>query len=109
MAWHALMQITPVNLKNVVPNAAFRQSNLYYSSSDGNFINRYDYEENFQKLRTGSIEVKGGWRIYSSGPGIYLHRLICDILGIQIIDVSLFICPTLPASLDGVELDYSCF
>ncbi len=109
IAWRALMQITPVNLKNVVPNAAFRQSNLYYSSSDGNFINRYDYEENFQKLRTGSIEVKGGWRIYSSGPGIYLHRLICDILGIQISDGSLFICPTLPASLDGLELDYSCF
>lgn len=108
-AWKALLQITPVNLKDAVPNAALRQSNLYFSSSEGNFINRYDYAENFEKLRDGSVDVKGGWRIYSSGPGIYMKRLIYDMLGIRIINDRLHLCPVLPASLDGLKLHYRCF
>ncbi len=108
-AWRALLEITPINLKDTVPNAALRQSNLYFSSSEGAFMNRYDYAENFEKLRDGSIEVKGGWRIYSSGPGLYMKRLICDLLGIHIVRDSLRLCPVLPASLDGLRLHYRCF
>ena len=92
-----------------MPNAAFRQSNLYFSSSDGAFHDRYEYARDFQRLRDGSIPVKGGWRIYSSGPGIYISRLIGDILGIRFTKNALIIDPVLPASLDGLRLHYQCF
>ena len=77
------MQINPVQLKEVVHNAELRQANAYFSSSDGDFKTRYESQENFGKLKDGSIGVKGGWRIYSSGPGIYLNQLITAVLGIR--------------------------
>lgn len=56
--WHALMQINPVQLKEVVHNAELRQANAYFSSSDGDFKTRYESQENFGKLKDGSIGVK---------------------------------------------------
>lgn len=109
MAWRALFEISPICTKDQVPNAAFRQSNLYYSSSDGAFSDRYEYESGFDRLRDGSVDVKGGWRIYSSGPGIFLNRLICDVLGIRIEANCLCIDPVLPAPLDGLKFYYSVF
>ncbi len=108
-AWSSLFEINPIGIKDHVPNAAFRQSNLYFSSSDGAFHDRYEYAKDFQRLRDGSIPVKGGWRIYSSGPGIYISRLIGDILGIRFTKNALIIDPVLPASLDGLRLHYQCF
>jgi putative lysine transport system substrate-binding protein len=29
------------------------------------------------------MPVKGGWRVYSSGPGIFIHQIIVNMLGIQ--------------------------
>ena len=56
--WQALMQINPVQLKEVVHNAELRQANAYFSSSDGDFKTRYESQENFGKLKDGSIGVK---------------------------------------------------
>lgn len=109
LAWNALFEINPICLKDRVPNAALRQSNLYFSSSDGAFYDRYEYETGFGRLYDGSVAVKGGWRIYSSGPGIYINRLICDILGIRILQNCLCIDPVLPPSLDGLKFHYSVF
>lgn len=53
--------------------------------------------------------MKGGWRLYSSGPGIYLNQLISGILGIRFTADSLIIDPVLPASLDGLRFTYQCF
>lgn len=108
-AWEALFQINPINIKEVVPNAQLRQSNLYFSSSEGMFMDRYDYSENFHKLRDGSIEVKGGWRLYSSGPGIYLNQLISNILGIRFDKEGLIIDPVLPPEMDGLRFTFNCF
>ena len=68
-----LYKILPVGIEKAVPNAEIRQSNAYFSSSDGKFNDRYEAYENFEKLKTGDVQVKGGWKIYSSGPGI-LHQ-----------------------------------
>ncbi|MGH2233564.1 hypothetical protein ACQ1ZI_18530, partial [Enterococcus faecalis] len=73
----------PVQLKEVFHNAELRQANAYFSSSHGDFKTRYESQENFGKLKDGSIGVKGGWRIYSSRPGIYLNQLITAVLGIR--------------------------
>ena len=81
--WHALGVINPIQLQERVPNAELRQANVYFSSSDGDFKTRLEAQENFGKLRDGSVGVKGGWRVYSSGPGIYLNQLISNVLGIR--------------------------
>lgn len=108
-AWRSLFEISPICIKDYVSNAACRQSNLYFSSSDGAFRNRSEYEQNFHRLYGGSIPVKGGWRIYSSGPGIYISRLIGDILGIRFAGDTLIIDPVLPDSLDGLRFHYRFF
>lgn len=108
-AWKALFQINPINIKEIVPNALPRQSNMYFSSSDGYFMDRYDYTKNFDKLKDGSIGVKGGWRLYSSGPGIYMHQLISNILGIRFNTEGLIIDPVLPCQMDGLRFTFTCF
>ncbi|MDE1547644.1 GH36-type glycosyl hydrolase domain-containing protein [Jeotgalibaca caeni] len=105
--WRGLEVINPVKIQDVVPNAEIRQSNAYFSSSDGNFKNRYEAKENFHQLRTGAVSVKGGWRIYSSGPGIYLNQLITNVLGISTLEEDLVLDPVLPASYSGLKLDFT--
>jgi len=105
-AWEALFQVNPINIRESVPNAVTRQSNVYFSSSDGDFKDRYEYQERFDLLRSGKIDVKGGWRLYSSGPGIYLHQVVSNLLGIRDDASALKIDPVLPLSLDGLRFEY---
>ncbi|NQD66958.1 cellobiose phosphorylase, partial [Bacillus haikouensis] len=104
--WRGLEIINPVGLRDVVPNAERRQSNAYFSSSDGKFNTRYEAQERFGELREGSVPVKGGWRIYSSGPGIYMNQLISNALGIRQDGEDLVIDPVLPENLDGLVFDF---
>ena len=108
-AWKALMQINPILVTECVPNALTRQSNVYFSSSEGCYNDRYEYAANFGKLRDGSIAVKGGWRLYSSGPGIYIRRLISDLLGIRFTKDTLIIDPVIDNELNGMKFNYTCF
>ncbi|OZB91087.1 GH36-type glycosyl hydrolase domain-containing protein [Paenibacillus sp. XY044] len=104
--WNGLNVINPVGIRNVVPNAELRQSNAYFSSSDGKFNTRYDAQAHFDELRSGSVQVKGGWRIYSSGPGIYMNQLISNALGIRQEQQDLIVDPVLPQKLDGLRFDF---
>jgi 1,2-beta-oligoglucan phosphorylase len=104
--WEGLQIINPIGLKDVVPNAERRQSNAYFSSSDGKFRTRYEAQERFNELRDGSVPVKGGWRIYSSGPGIYMNQLISNCLGVRLEAEDLVIDPVLPDNLDGLRMDF---
>ena len=79
-----------------------RQANTYFSSSDGAFADRYEAAARFGGLRDGTVAVKGGWRIYSSGPGLYLHRVISHLLGIRDSFGDLVLDPVLPRALDGL-------
>lgn len=108
-AWDSLFTINPVLIKQSVPAACLRQSNMYFSSSDGMFMDRYDFAENFDKLKSGDIPVKAGWRLYSSGPGIYLNQLVSNILGIRFLPDALILDPVLPAALNGLKLKLDCF
>ncbi|WP_225442644.1 GH36-type glycosyl hydrolase domain-containing protein [Paenibacillus lycopersici] len=105
-AWKALQMINPVGLSDVVPNAQLRQSNAYFSSSDGKFNDRYEAQERFEALRNGEAMVKGGWRIYSSGPGIYMNQLISNCLGIRQEGGDLVIDPVLPAEMSGLRFAF---
>ncbi|ARI76370.1 GH36-type glycosyl hydrolase domain-containing protein [Halobacillus mangrovi] len=104
--WQGLQKINPIGIQRVVPNAETRQSNAYFSSSDGKFNTRYEAAEHFDQLRDGSVAVKGGWRIYSSGPGIYMNQLISNCLGIRQEGDDMVIDPVLPESFDGLTFDF---
>lgn len=105
-AEEALFVVNPINIKQVVPNALPRQSNAYFSSSDGNFHNRYEANDHYDLLRNGLKEVKGGWRIYSSGPGLYIHKMLTRFLGIDYYNNHLLIDPILTKKADGMILNY---
>lgn len=104
--WDALFKINPINIKESVENADYRQSNCYFSSSDGDFKSRYDFQNNFNKLKTGEVKVKGGWRIYSSGPGIYINKLITRVLGIRIKHNKIIFDPIIPKELNKLCFSY---
>ena len=98
------LQINPIGIRDVVKNANIRQSNLYFSSSDANFYDRYEAQENFELLRKGKVKVKSGWRLYSSGPGIYINQLITNYFGIKVINKNLYLDPV--HNLDNVTVEF---
>lgn len=104
-AWQGLFQIIPIVLNDHVPSALPRQSNCYFSSSDAAFADRYEAGTYFEQVRHGEVGVKGGWRVYSSGPGIYLQTLICQVLGLREVYEDFCLDPVLPASADGLTFD----
>lgn len=103
-AYKAILKIIPITINKSVPNAILRQSNSYFSSSDGNFKDRYLAKKGFHKLKTGATQVKGGWRIYSSGPGIFNNQVISHFFGIRPSFDDLVLDPVLPVELNDVKL-----
>ncbi|WP_281860985.1 hypothetical protein [Salana multivorans] len=100
-----LLRISPVGLHARQPNAAARQRNAYFSSSDAAFPDRYAFAAGFERVRTGDVPVRGGWRVYSSGPGIFLHQLLSHVLGLRRLPDRLVVDPVLPAAADGLRLE----
>ena len=105
-AWWGLNVINPIGIQRFVPNAELRQRNVYFSSSDAAFLDRYEAKKDFEKVRQGKIKVKAGWRLYSSGPGIYLQTLIQQFLGIRVKHNQLVIDPQIPSSLSGLSVEF---
>lgn len=83
-AYHALKVVNPILANKYLKHANLRQRNAYYSSSEGDVDNRYVYDAEFAKMKTGEILVKSGWRIYSSGPGIYLNQLLKNFMKMDV-------------------------
>ncbi len=99
-----LLIISPVALKEVVPNARPRQANLYFSSSDADVYTRYEAAARMGELKEGKVGALGGWRLYSSGPGMYIGLIITRLFGIRRSYGRLVIDPVLPRSMNGTEL-----
>jgi cellobiose phosphorylase len=97
----ALRQAIPVGYREIVPCGDIRQSNCYYSSSDVVFKNRYDADEQYELVKNGRLTVRGGWRVYSSGPGIYIGLVISRFLGLRTEYGKIIIDPVLPKSFNG--------
>ncbi len=98
----ALRQANPVAYRDIVPCGDIRQSNCYYSSSDVTFKNRYEADERYDEIKTGKITLKGGWRVYSSGPGIYICLIISRLLGLRNEFRNIVLDPVMPHSFDGL-------
>ncbi len=99
----ALRQAIPVGYRDVVPCGDIRQANCYYSSSDVAFKNRYEADELYDEIKTGKITLRGGWRVYSSGPGIYIALVVSRLLGLRAEFGNIIIDPVIPYALDGLE------
>ena len=104
---HGLGCIVPVDLAQTVPNAVIRQSNCYFSSSDAAFLDRYEADREYARVKDGAVAVKGGWRIYSSGPGLFVSLLIRRLLGLRRRGDRMIFDPVLPKALDGLEVGWS--
>jgi cellobiose phosphorylase len=102
-AFRALCIANPIGVRDAVPNARLRQSNCYASSSDALFTDRYDASERYDAVRSGAVDVEGGWRVYSSGAGIAVRIVRERLLGLRLRHSSLGIDPVLPRSLDGLK------
>jgi cellobiose phosphorylase len=100
----ALRQANPVAYRDIVHCGDIRQSNCYYTSSDVTFRNRYEADDHYEEIKTGNITLKGGWRIYSSGPGIYIVLVVSRFLGLRTESGNIIVDPVIPHSLDGLTV-----
>ncbi|MDX9691937.1 MAG: amylo-alpha-1,6-glucosidase [Acholeplasmataceae bacterium] len=105
-AYKGLFEINPILIQKAVPHALPRQSNMYFSSSDANFKHRYEAKQRFNDIKVGKVGVKGGWRLYSSGPGIYIKQLITSVYGISVEHGDLVLDPVIPKKQEGLSLNY---
>lgn len=81
--WDALIVVNPIAVTDRLAHASLRQRNAYFSSSDAAFRDRYQSSAEWERVKTGAIAVDGGWRIYSSGPGLYISMLIRHVFGVR--------------------------
>ena len=100
--FEAMHKIHPLGLRTHVPSAAARQSNCYFSSSDAAFADRYEAQNHYERLLAGEIPVQGGWRVYSSGPGIAIGLVVGSLLGVRRSQSTLTIDPVMPTELSGL-------
>jgi cellobiose phosphorylase len=49
------------------------------------------------------MPLKGGWRVYSSGPGIFISIVVSRLLGLRLESDSIILDPVMPGSFDGFE------
>jgi 1,2-beta-oligoglucan phosphorylase len=100
--WDALAIVSPLAVTERLPQAGLRQRNAYFSSSDAAFADRYQASAEWDRVRSGEIPVEGGWRIYSSGPGLYVNLVVGQALGMRRQFGARIFSPCLP--IQGVTL-----
>jgi cellobiose phosphorylase len=99
----ALALVNPIGMTDRVAPARRRQSTCYYSSSDAVVSDRYEAAARYDEIARGEVPLEGGWRVYSSGPGIFLRLVVESMLGIRHRGQRVEIDPVLPHSLDGLR------
>src|SRR5690606_33607901 len=103
--WQALQVASPIGVTERLAHASPRQRNAYFSSSDAAFRDRYQASAEWSRVRAGAIAVDGGWRIYSSGPGLYTNLLLRHAFGIRRHFGARAVQPLLPRSLGRVTVE----
>jgi 1,2-beta-oligoglucan phosphorylase len=95
----------PVQLRERLPQANLRQANCYFSSSDAAFHDRYEALQSYAQVAAGTVALDGGWRVYSSGPGIALSLLVTSLLGVRREGDALVIDPVIAPELSGLRAE----
>jgi 1,2-beta-oligoglucan phosphorylase len=104
--WDALLVLNPIAVTDRLAHASLRQRNAYFSSSDAAFRDRYQASDEWARVRADKIAVDGGWRIYSSGPGLYTNMLVRHVFGARRHFGKRILTPRLPASQPGLSLEW---
>jgi 1,2-beta-oligoglucan phosphorylase len=102
--WDALLVANPIAVTDRLAHASLRQRNAYFSSSDAAFRDRYQASAQVERIKTGGVPVDGGWRIYSSGPGLYTYLLIQHVFGLRRRFGDRIVEPHLPESRRALSL-----
>lgn len=103
--WHGLRQVLPTTVgtaPGLVPGARRRQANTYASSSDAAVADRAEFAARYADVLTGATGLEGGWRVYSSGPGVLVRVVVQELLGVRRRGEVVEVDPVLPARLDGL-------
>ena len=100
-----LQVVNPIAVTERLAHASPWQRNAYFSSSDAAFRDRYQANAEWERVRTGDIGVDGGWRVDSSGPGLYTHILLRYAFGVRRHFSKRAVLPLLPRSLSPVRLE----
>jgi len=95
----------PVQLHERLPQATLRQANCYFSSSDAAFPDRYEAERRYGEVAAGTVPLDGGWRVYSSGPGIALSLVVTRLLGLRRDGDALVVDPVIAPELSGLRAE----
>lgn len=103
--FEALRLANPVTVSEELTQARPRQRNAYFSSSDAAFPDRTSAGAEWKRVKDGTIGVEGGWRIYSSGPGLYINILLRYLCGRRRIWGERVSRPLLPASMKDLRLE----
>ena len=90
--WTALQVVNPIAVTERLAHASPRQRNAHFSSSDAAFRDRYQANAEWERVRTGTVALEGGWRVYSSGPGLSTNLLLQHAFGIAGISASAWPC-----------------
>lgn len=99
-----LLRLSPIGMRERVPSALPRQRTCYTSSSDATFPDRYAAAAGFDGLRTGQVPTADGWRVYSSGPGIFVRQVLHGLFGLEERTDVLVVAPALAGDDDGLEI-----
>jgi cellobiose phosphorylase len=103
--WEVLLLANPIAVTERLTHASPRQRNTYFSSSDAAFRDRYEASAEWDRVKTGRIAVDGGWRIYSSGPGLYANLLLRHVLGLHRQFGTRISAPLLPHALGEITME----
>jgi len=103
--WLGITQVLPPSTIQVVPGARRRQANAYPSSSDAVVLDRAEFARRYADVLTGQTDLEGGWRIYSSGPGVLVRVIAQSLLGVRRRGSTVLIDPVLPPRLDGLTVE----
>lgn len=100
--WAGVRQVLTTDATHV-PGARRRQATAYASSSDAAVADRAEFAARYADVLTGATGLEGGWRIYSSGPGVLVRVLVQSLLGVRRRGAEVELDPVLPAHLDGLR------
>ena len=98
----ALRKAHPIHMREHVPCAAPRQANCYFSSSDAAFADRPEADRRYGDAIAGRVPLEGGWRVYSSGPGLFIAIFVRSFLGLRAAARTLTVDPVLPPAMNGL-------
>lgn len=79
--WEGLQTADPIAVTELLPHASLRQRNCSFTSSDAAFPDRYEADAHWERVKAGAVPADGGWRIYSSGPGLYIQLALGRLAG----------------------------